>query len=110
MRVGVVRGRRTVRCPAGVGNAGKTGKVGAVDLFFQVGNARGATRTSQLAVDMQCNAARVVAAIFEAFESLQQDGSDIALRNRADDAAHEDLSLYVCECSDPSVGALKYAF
>jgi hypothetical protein len=42
---------------------------------------------------VQGHAAGVIAAVFQAFQAFQQDGSDIALRYRADDAAHEPLEL-----------------
>ena len=54
------------------------------------------------------DAAGVVAAIFKPLEAFQQDRSDIALRNRADDAAHGNLSTFVCECTHRRVIALKY--
>jgi hypothetical protein len=37
---------------------------------------------------MQSNAAGVIAPVFQTFEAFEQNGSDIALRYRADDAAH----------------------
>lgn len=88
VRVGVVRGRRAVRGPAGVGDAGETLHVRFVDLLFQVGHARGAARALQLAIDVQGDAAGVVAAVFQALEAFDQDRGDVALRYRADDAAH----------------------
>ncbi len=88
VRMGVVRGRRAVRGPARVGDAGKAGQAGFLDLAFQFGHARGAARTLQRAIDMQRHAAGIVAAVFEALEALQEDGRDIALRYCADDAAH----------------------
>ena len=74
VRVGVVRGGRAVRGPAGVGDAGEALQAGLVDLLFQVGHARGAARALQLAIHVQGYAAGVVAAVFQALQALEQDG------------------------------------
>jgi hypothetical protein len=44
-----------------------------------------------VAVNMQRDAAGIVAAVFQPFQAFQQDGGDITLRYRADNAAHKDL-------------------
>ena len=72
----------------GMRNAGEAGQSGVGDLHFQVGHARCAARALQGAVHMQRHAAGIVAAVLKPFQALQQNGSDVALRDRADDATH----------------------
>jgi hypothetical protein len=60
-----------------------------LDLRFEVGHARGAARARQAAVDVQGDAAGIIATVFEAFQAFDQDRGDIALGYCSDDAAHE---------------------
>ncbi len=57
-------------------------------LLVQIGNARDAASTTRPTVAEHGHAARIVAAVFEATQSFDQDGDDITLRNRADNATH----------------------
>ena len=97
MRMGVVHRRCAMGGPAGVGNAGRalqaTGR--RVDLGHQLGHPLGAARALQTwrlahlrlrRVDR--DAAGVVTPVLQALQALDQDGNNIAARNRADDAAH----------------------
>src|SRR5690606_3056519 len=52
------------------------------------GHAAGAAHPPHLAVADQGDAGRVVAAVFEALEPFDQDRNHVAIRDRANDAAH----------------------
>ena len=87
MRMRVVHRRRAVRGPAGVRNAGAPCDAFALDLALQLGHPRDAAGPLQ-AARMHRYAAGVVAAVFEPLQALYQDGNNVAVRNRRDDAAH----------------------
>ena len=57
------------------GDAGAAGRIGAA-------------RAPQRAALMHGHAAAVVAAVLQALQALEQDGNDVAVADRADDAAH----------------------
>jgi hypothetical protein len=63
----------------------------ALDAGIQLGHAGRAARAAQLPVLVDRDAAGVVAPVFEPLQSLDQDRDDVALADRADDAAHGDL-------------------
>ena len=88
VRMCVVHRRGAVRGPARVGDAGAALHVVGVDAGGQLGHARGAARAAQPAVLVDRDAARVVAAVFEPPQALDQDRNDVAGADRADDAAH----------------------
>jgi hypothetical protein len=97
--VGVGLGRRAVRGPAGVRNAGAGHKSLGLHLGLQIGHARGAARAPQArprraaeAGRMHGDAAGVVAAVFEPLQALHEDGNDVARGDCADDAAHGSFS------------------
>ena len=71
--------------------AGKALQLGFLDLGFEVGHARGAARTLQTAVDVQGNAAGIVATVFKALQAFDQDRGNVALGYSSDDAAHVGL-------------------
>jgi hypothetical protein len=75
-----------------VGDAGETLHAGFFDLGLQFGDAGRAARALQFAVHVQGNAARIVAAVFQALEAFDQNGGDITLRNCSDDTAHGETS------------------
>jgi hypothetical protein len=62
-----------------------------LDLGFEIGHARGAARTRQAAVDVQGDAAGIIAAVFEALQTFDQDRGDVALGYCSDDTAHGEL-------------------
>jgi hypothetical protein len=62
-----------------------------LDLGFELGHARGAARTLQAAIDVQGNAAGIVATVFKALQTFDQDRGDIALGYCSDDTAHDEL-------------------
>jgi len=97
MRMGVVHRRCAMGGPAGVGDARRALQAtrGGVDLRHQFGHPLGAARPLQARrlahlrlrrVDR--DAARVITPVLQALQALDQDGNNIAARNRADDAAH----------------------
>jgi hypothetical protein len=88
VRVRVVHRRRAVRGPACVGDAGARSNAVRRHVGFQLRNARRAARAAQFAALVHGHAAAVVATVFQALEALQQDGNDVALADRADDATH----------------------
>jgi hypothetical protein len=47
----------------------------------------------QLAVQVEGDAAGIIAAVFQALQALDQDGGDIALGDSANDTAHSYLFL-----------------
>ncbi len=57
-------------------------------LLVEIGDARDAARTARTVFAEHGDATRIVATIFEATQSFDQDGNDITLRNRADNATH----------------------
>ncbi len=88
VRVRVGRGRRAVRRPARVRNAGVSGDVRRVRLRREIGDARGADQPVQAAVDDR-EPGRVVAPVLEPADALDQNRNDVIARDRADDAAHD---------------------
>ncbi|MNV05474.1 hypothetical protein D3C71_958130 [compost metagenome] len=95
VRVGVVHGGRAMGGPAGVGNAGGTVDVFGGHLLQQLSHAGGAAGALQAcrarcieAGGMYRHAAGVIAPVFKPLQALDEDGNDVARRDRADDAAH----------------------
>jgi hypothetical protein len=89
MRVSIMGGWRTVSGPTGVRNAGKTGNPLGLHLALELGHTLRATGAAQLTVGMHGNPARIVAAVFEPFQALEQNRGNVTLRNRADNATHK---------------------
>jgi hypothetical protein len=71
-----------------VRDAGAGSNVLAGHLGFEFGHPCGAARALQTATLMYGDAARVVAAVFEALQALDEDRNDVARADCADDAAH----------------------
>ena len=84
VRMRVVHRRCTVRGPAGVGDASAAFDVVYLHLVHQLGHPRcaaGALQTALAAVQaggMHCHAARVIASVLQALQTLNQDGDDVA--------------------------------
>ena len=72
-RVRVVGDRRAVRRPARVRDARDAFEMRLAHLLVEIGDARDAARAPRLAVAEHGDAARIVAAIFEAPQSFDQD-------------------------------------
>ena len=97
MRMGVVHRRCAVGGPAGVGNARRALQTtrGCIDLRHQLSHPLGAARPLQtrrlahLALRrIDRHATGVITPVLQALQALDQDGNNIAARNRTDDAAH----------------------
>ena len=59
------------------------------DDFFQIAQlARGAAHAEGLVIAIDGDAGRIVTAVFEPFQSLENDGDGLAGPNVADDSAH----------------------
>ena len=88
VRVGIVRCRRAVGGPAGVGDAGEAVQMRFLDLRFQFSHARCRARTGQAAVEVDSHTAGVIAPVLEALEALDQDRGNVAFCDCSDDTAH----------------------
>ena len=85
MRVG--RRGRAMRCPARVRDTGRAHSARRVRLRREIGDASRADQPLQAAVD-HGEARRVVAAILEPADAVDQGRYDVFARDGADDAAH----------------------
>ena len=93
MRMRIALGRRAVRRPPGVRDAGRAADVLRLGLRGELGHAaRGADPFNGPVVDDR-DARGVVAAVLEAPQPLDEDRNDVAPRGGADDAAHVSPSL-----------------
>ena len=88
VRVCVGDGRRAVRGPARVRDAGAGLDVLGRDLGLEFGHPRRAACAPQLAALVHCHTARVVAAVLEPLQAFDEDRNDVARADRADDATH----------------------
>jgi hypothetical protein len=88
MRVGVRRRGRAMRCPTGMSYAGVS--LQAQRLNFKFGNPRDAANAAQLAIEINGDAAGIVAAVFKATQAFDQEWNDVASRNGTDDSAHDE--------------------
>ena len=77
--------RNAVRRPAGVGDAGAAGGGCRIRLGGEFGNAPDGAQAMQSAIE-DGKAGGVVAAVFELAQAFQQDGDDVAVSDRGDDA------------------------
>ena len=88
MGMGVGLGRRAVRGPAGVGDAEMAVDLLRCAVFRQRRHPAHAAHPFQAAVDGD-QPGRIVAAIFQSTQALEQDGNNVALRYRANNSAHD---------------------
>ena len=88
VRMRVVLGDAAVRGPARVADAQRGREAFGLRGRFHFRHASGAAHAAHAVVAQHGDAGRVVAAIFQALEAFDQDGNHIAIRDRADDAAH----------------------
>jgi hypothetical protein len=85
-----------------VRNAGATFHVLGLNLAHEFRHARGAARTFEPALSaleagfMNGHAARVVATVFKALQTLNQDGDDVSIGNCTNNAAHKPILLSEC--------------
>ena len=88
VRMRVVNERRAMGGPARVRDAGERLEAFGGDVGRQLGDARGAARAAQAAALMDGDAARVLAPVFEAAQTLDEDRDDVAGTDGRDDSAH----------------------
>lgn len=94
MRMGVFFGRTPVRSPAGVSDP--VGSVEGIELdgLFEVAQlAFGATHLEALTVTGYGDSCRVISAIFQTTQAINDDGDDSLLSNVTDNAAHQLCSI-----------------
>ena len=88
VRVRVLLGRPAVRGPARVADAVVAGERRRLQDVFEARQLAGARRTSMPSGADHGHARRVVAAVLEPPQPLDEDGHDLLLTDVADDAAH----------------------
>ena len=89
MRVGVTLARRTVGGPARVGDAQAADEWLGIQCLFQLADLAWTTHALKLrVVGKHRHASAVIAAVFQALEAFEQDCSDIAFSNGANNATH----------------------
>jgi len=88
MRMRVLRDGRAVRRPARMRDAGVAGQCLRGDVALQVGDAIDATRPRQRAVAIDHDAARVVAAVLEPLQAVDEVRQDVPLGHRPDNSTH----------------------
>ena len=95
VRVGVGHGRCAVRGPAGVGDAGQALKILGLHLRQQLRHPRRAAGALQALADGRAtdhavygHATGVITPVFQPLQALHQQGHDVAIRDRRDDATH----------------------
>ena len=91
MRVG--RGRRAVSGPAGVADAERARRHDSVELLLQHGELAGRLHDLEAVAVHHRDARRVVAAVLEPAQPLEQQSRRLAGADVADDAAHRVTSL-----------------
>ena len=96
MRVRVGLGHAAVRRPARVRDAEPARERLRLELALELRDLADGAAQAELVVRLHDGEARrVVAAILEAFQALDEHGHDVALCDGSDDAAHSDESLLV---------------
>src|SRR5438477_9079507 len=88
MRMRIALGRRAMRRPARMRDAGLAGDVLRAGLHGELGDAAGGAHAFDAGAIYNGDAGRVVAPVFEAPQAVDQDRYDVAACRRADDAAH----------------------
>src|SRR5690606_40075752 len=88
VRVRVGFGDAAVRGPAGVADADLGGAALGLRGAFHLRHAPGPAHAVHATVAQHGDAGRVIAAVFQALEALDQDGNHIAVRDGADNSAH----------------------
>jgi hypothetical protein len=78
-----------MRRPTGMGNAGVARHAQPGYFILQVRNALNAARAHKLPIMVNRDATRVIPAIFQAFESIDQVGQDVPLRDGTDNSTHD---------------------
>ncbi len=88
VRMGVADGRRAVRRPARVGDPGRAPQRFSVELTRKIVELALRPPPLELAADDGADAGRVIAAIFEPLEPVEQPLRDVAFADNSNDPAH----------------------
>src|ERR1700733_14207772 len=88
MGMGIVRGRNTVRGPAGVGNADVAADRSRIERLLQDSYLADGAQAGDPATLEHGYAGRIVAAILQAPQPFHENGNRVALRNHTDDSTH----------------------
>jgi hypothetical protein len=89
----ILLGNGTVRCPTRVSDPGIAFEAVLSQSFLEFLHTTDAASAREFDTCVNDgNAGRIVSPVFEALESLQKKGNDVGLRDRADYAAHGELS------------------
>ena len=91
MRVGVVFRRPAMCRPARMADAGRAGQCLFLQLGVEIAELSFGAAAFDMAVRKRRDAGRIIAAIFEAAQPLNQQGRDIVVAKNSDDAAHGPL-------------------
>ena len=86
--MGVALTRHAMRRPTRMGNAGRTGGLGLVDLRRQFGDTPDRAQAAQPGSIDQGQTGRIIASVFELAQAFEELGNDIAVGDRGDDATH----------------------
>ena len=89
VRVGVGVADAAMGRPAGMADAAGAGERGPRDLFLEVGDSADFFRDCEGAALEDGDAGGVIAAIFQAFEAFEDEGSRFLSTDVADDSAHD---------------------
>jgi hypothetical protein len=104
MRMGVGLGRAPMRRPAGVADAARSQQRRGRELLLEIAQLAAGAKARELALLERGDSGRVVAAIFQPLQRLDQGGRDRLASENADDAAHENVSSVEaprCEQTSP---------
>ncbi len=89
MRVGIVRSRRAVSCPAGVGDSDGTGRRMFGQFAHEVGELALRAPTDHLTIRKRAHARAVVAPVLHPPEPVDEPIGDLILADDADNSAHD---------------------
>jgi hypothetical protein len=93
VRMGIVDGRRAMRRPAGMGDAGGAGERAVVQDPGEIAELALRPAPVDPAAIQGGDAGRVIAAIFEPFQPVEQPLGDVFPADNANDSAHLFLLL-----------------
>ena len=88
MRMRIALTRNPVCRPACMGNPGTAMRRRALRLRRQLGDTADRAQTLQARTVDDGQSGRIVATIFKTTQSFEQDGNDVAVSNRCDNATH----------------------
>src|SRR5712671_3840630 len=92
VRVGVVRGRNAMGRPSGMRDADVAADRSRVECVLENLHLADGPQTGDPATLEHSDARRIIAAVFQATQSLHEDGNRVALRNDTHDSTHVRLA------------------